>query len=113
MIKIYHNPRCKKSRAGLEYLQSKNVEFVVVKYLEEPLTPLALKSLLDKSGSDVYTFLRKQEAYYKKELKGKQMTDDQLIAELSANPKLIARPIVENDSFAVLAQPPEEINKLL
>ena len=37
MIKIYHNPRCRKSREGLALLESKNIEFEVVKYLERPI----------------------------------------------------------------------------
>lgn len=113
MIKIYHNPRCKTSRAGLEYLQAKNVEFQIIKYLDEPFTLSELTKLLDKSGKEPEFFLRKQEDYYKKELKGQSLTSKQLIAAMVENPKLIARPIVENEMFAVLAQPPEEINKLL
>lgn len=113
MIKIYHNPRCKKSRAGLDYLQSKNVEFQIVKYLDDPFTISQLTVLLDKSGKEPEFFLRKQEDYYKKELKGQPLTSEQLIAAMVENPKLLARPIVENNTFAVLAQPPEEINKIL
>ena len=38
MIKIYHNPRCRKSRAGLQYLEGKGVEFEVVEYLKNEIS---------------------------------------------------------------------------
>ncbi len=47
MIKIYHNPRCRKSREGLALLESKNIEFEVVKYLERPIDFDELKGIID------------------------------------------------------------------
>lgn len=113
MIKIYHNPRCKKSRAGLDYLQSKEDNIQIVKYLNETLSAEELKEIIAKTGKPVEEMLRKQEDYYKKHLKGKGLDEEQLIEEMAANPKLIQRPIVEKSDKAVLGQPPEEIDKLL
>jgi arsenate reductase len=113
MFKIYHNPRCKKSRAGLAYLESKVDNFEIVKYLDENLSSEQLKSLIDKTGMKPIDMIRKQEDYFKKNLKGKSLSDSELIEEMAANPKLIARPIVEKENKAVLAEPAEEIDKLL
>ena len=45
MIKIYHNSRCRKSRAGLQYLQEKGVDFEIVEYLKNGITEEELKDL--------------------------------------------------------------------
>ena len=48
MYTIYHNPRCKKSRAGLQYVNEKKMEHQVREYLKEPLTEEELGRLLMK-----------------------------------------------------------------
>lgn len=37
-MKIYHNPRCAKSRTGLQYLENKTSNFEIVKYLEKGIS---------------------------------------------------------------------------
>ncbi len=112
MIKIYHNPRCKKSRAGLEYLKNKKVEFEVVEYLKEPLTKAELKDILVKLNKKPTEMIRTQEEVYKKQFKGKNFTDDEWIRIMVENPKLIQRPIVVKGYKAVWADPPEEMDVL-
>lgn len=113
MITIYHNPRCKKSRAGLQYLEGKDVDFNIRKYLQEPLSKAELKDLLMKLDKKPADIVRTQEDIYKKQFKGKNFTDDEWIEIIVENPKLLQRPIVEKEYKAVLAQPPENIDKLL
>jgi arsenate reductase (glutaredoxin) len=107
MLKIYHNPRCKKSCEGLKYLQNKKVDFETVKYLEKGLTKAELKEILLKLNLKPHEIMRKQEEYYKKELKGKKFNDDEWIKILIENPKLLQRPIIVGKYKAVIAQPPE------
>ncbi|MDX1580552.1 MAG: arsenate reductase (glutaredoxin), partial [Alphaproteobacteria bacterium] len=45
-VKIYHNPRCSKSRQTLQLLEDKGIEPEVVKYLETPPSADELESLL-------------------------------------------------------------------
>jgi len=113
MIKIYHNPRCRKSREGLAYLENLNVDFEIVDYLNDPLSTDEIRDILDKLGMEPFLLVRTQEDYYKKELKGKDISDQDWIKILSENPKLIQRPIVVKEHKAILAQPPENIDKLL
>jgi arsenate reductase (glutaredoxin) len=113
MITIYHNNRCSKSRNGLCYLQDKGLEFSVRQYIDEPLTFDELKTLVAKTGLNPFDLIRKEEDYFKQNLKGKEMTDDEWIAIMVKEPKLIQRPIVENGERAVLARPTEEIDKIL
>lgn len=113
MIKIYHNPRCKKSRAGLEYLKSKTDNFTIVKYLsEEPFSKDSLERVIKKLDVPVEDIIRKQETVYKQKYKGKELSREAWIEAMVENPKLIGRPLVKKEGKAVLGDPPENIDKL-
>ncbi len=109
MFTIYHNPRCKKSRAGLQYLQSKTDDIKIVEYLKNPLTEAELKDLLAKLNKKPFEMIRTQEAVYKQNFKGKNFTDDEWIKIMVENPKLIKRPIVVKGNKAVWGDPAEEL----
>ncbi|HNW53306.1 MAG TPA: arsenate reductase (glutaredoxin) [Bacteroidales bacterium] len=113
MITIYHNPKCRKSREGLQYLENKGVEFTVVEYLRTPLSREELKVLLVKLNKRPIEIVRTSEDEFKAKLKGKNFTDEEWITILLENPKLIQRPIVVCNTKAVLAHPAEEIDRLL
>jgi arsenate reductase (glutaredoxin) len=112
MVTIYHNPRCKKSRAGLQYLQSKTDDVQIVEYLKNPLTEEELKKLLMLLNKKPQEMIRTQEAVYKQQFKGKNFTDDEWVKIMVENPKLIKRPIVVKGNKAVWGDPAEEIDKL-
>ena len=113
MITIYHNPRCRKSRAGLSYLQEKIKDFELREYLKDPLSYKEMNDLIKKLNIVPFDLVRTQEDIYKSEFKGKEFTNEEWIQILVDNPKLIQRPIVVKEHSAVLAQPPENIDKLL
>ena len=112
MIKIYHNPRCKKSRAGLQYLREKKVEYEIIEYLKAPFTEAELKDVLIKMNKKPAEVIRSQEDVYKKNFKGRNFTDDEWVKILIEYPKLIQRPIVMKNYKAVLGDPPENIDSL-
>lgn len=112
-VKIYHNPRCRKSREGLEFLQKANKEFEVVDYIKHPLSVEELEELLTLLGMKPIELVRIGEDYYKNELKGKPISDKEWMNILSENPRLIKRPIVVYGKKAVFAQPPQKINEIL
>jgi len=112
MITIYHNPRCKKSRAGLEYAIQKGLKPEIREYLKDQLTEDELKKLIMKLNIKPADLIRTQEEYYKKELKGLELNDEEWIREMVANPKLIRRPIVEDKYKAVIGDPAENIDQL-
>ncbi len=114
MIKIYHNNRCSKSRAGLKFLEDAGVQVTVVNYLTEtPFTQNSLKLLISKIGMKPEALIRKHEDVYKMYYKGKTLTDDEWISIIVEHPKLLHRPIVENGLQAVWAQPPEKVLEIL
>lgn len=113
-MKIYHNPRCKKSRAGLQYLEQKGLDFEIVKYLTDtPFTEEKLASLIEKTGKQPQHLIRQQEKVYKSDYKGKKLSDKEWIKAMVEHPKLIHRPIVETESKAVWADPPENMDAIL
>lgn len=113
MITIYHNPRCAKSRAGLQYLESKTSNFQVRKYLNDPLSEEELKKIFVKLNKKPIELIRTQEQLFKKELKAKNFTDEEWIKIILENPKLLQRPIIEADYKAVLGNPPENIDEII
>ena len=113
-MKIYHNSRCRKSRTGLQYLEEKGIKPEIIQYLKDaPFTNDSLKSLLEKLGTKPYDIVRTQEADYKQNHKGGNYSDDEWIEILVNNPKLIRRPIIENNDIAVLGDDIKTIDKLL
>ena len=112
-MKIYHNPRCSKSRQTLALLQENGVEPEVVLYLDNVPTIDELRALLAKLGISPMQLVRKGESTWKENFKGKELMDDEIIAAMIANPKLIERPIVVKDNKAVLGRPPENALELL
>ena len=112
MYTIYHNPRCKKSRAGLQYAVELKMEFQVREYLKEPLSEDELTTLVMKLHVKPRELIRTQEEAYRKELKGLNLNDEEWIKVMVENPKLIHRPIVEGKYKAVVGDPPENIDQL-
>ena len=112
IMKIYHNPRCSKSREGLKYLEEKGFEIEVINYMKNGITVQEIKDFLAKSGLKATDIMRTNEQLYKVQYKGKEYSDDEWITIMAENPKLIQRPLVINGVVAVLARPAEEIRKL-
>ena len=112
-MKIYHNPKCRKSREGLQYLKDKNIPIEIVEYMKNPLTEKQLETLLVKLNKKHSEIVRTQEEYYKKNLKGKNFKDHEWIRILVQNPRLIRRPIIEKDYKAVIGDLSENIDLLL
>ena len=112
MLKIYHNPRCKKSRAGLQFIKDKTNDIEIVEYLKNPISEGELKELLMKLNKKPLDMIRTQEAIYKSDFKGKNFTDDEWVKIMIENPKLIKRPIVVKNNKAVWGDPAEELKIL-
>lgn len=113
MIKIYHNPRCRKSREGLEILEKSGKDFEVVKYLEDIPTKEELQTILNLLGISAEKLVRKNEAIWKESYRGKLLSDKEIIEAMILHPKLIERPIVINGKKAVIGRPPENIIAIL
>ena len=107
MLKIFHNPRCRKSREGLEFLRSETSGFTLIDYLKDGLSCRDLQEILLKSNLDPLDLVRKQESFFIRDLKGKTFTRQEWIEIICENPKLLQRPIVVGRYKAVIAVPPQ------
>ena len=109
-IRIFHNPRCSKSRATLTLLQEQGIEPEIVLYLESPPDAGELRIILDKLGMSPRELMRTGEAEFRQQdLDDESLTDDELITAMVANPKLIQRPIVLAGGRAAMGRPPESV----
>ncbi len=112
-MKIYHNPRCRKSRETLALLEENGQAPEIILYLDTPPTAKELKAIIKKLGIKPYDLLRRGEAIFKSEYKGRDLTDDEWIEAMVQHPKLIERPIVIQGQRAVIGRPPENVLALL
>lgn len=111
-MKIYHNPRCTKSRQTLAIIEEAGIQPEIIKYLEDVPSKEVLLDILMKLNLKPADILRKGEPAYKEIIKGKSFGDEELIQIMIENPKLIERPIVVRGNKAVLGRPPENVKDL-
>ncbi len=113
-MKIYHNPRCSKSRQTLALIRETGIEPDVIEYLKTPPSAAELDRVLKLLGLEPQDVMRKKEAAYKKlGLSGKTLTRKEAIKTLIENPVLLERPIVIAGNQAVIGRPPENVKPLL
>jgi len=111
-VKIYHNPRCSKSRATLELLKARGIEPEVIEYLTETPSADELRSILFMLGLGPRDILRKNDAKAAG-LDDPNLDDETLIIGMVGNPIVIERPIVVNGDKAALGRPPESVLGIL
>jgi len=113
-IQIFHNPRCSKSRQALELLSEQGIEPEIIRYLETPPTEQELSDILVALNYQPRELMRTGENEFKElGLDNPDLSREQLIAAMVANPKLIERPIVLANGKAAAGRPPENILTIL
>jgi arsenate reductase (glutaredoxin) len=113
-VKIFHNPRCTKSRQTLQLLKDRGIEPEVVEYLKAPPSAAELADILDKLGIEPRDLMRKQEAEYKANgLDSSALDKQSLIDGMVSHPILIERPIVVANDKAAIGRPPENVLSIL
>lgn len=113
-IRIFHNPRCSKSRATLALLREQGIEPEITLYLESPPDAGELRSILYKLRINPRELMRKGEVEFKLHcLDDETLTDDELINAMVATPSLIERPIVLAGDRAAIGRPPESVLDIL
>jgi arsenate reductase (glutaredoxin) len=113
-VKIYHNPRCGKSRQTLQLLHEQGIEPEIIEYLKTPPSAGELNDILQKLGMEPRDLMRKKEAEYKASGLDDESLDRQtLINEMINHPILIERPIVVANNKAAIGRPPESVLTIL
>ena len=108
-MKIYHNPRCSKSRETLTLIEEKNKEIEIIEYLKTPATVEELESILEKLGIKAIDLVRKKEKIWIEDYKGRDLTDKKIIEAMVEYPKIMERPIVIDGNKAIIGRPPENV----
>lgn len=111
--RIYHNPRCSKSRATLALLEERGVDLETVEYLQTPLSAEQLRKLLAKLGRPARDIVRANEPEFKQSGVPLDASEAELLALLAEHPRLLERPIVEVGRSARIGRPPENVLELL
>ncbi|MGZ5012182.1 MAG: arsenate reductase (glutaredoxin) [Methylobacter sp.] len=113
-VKIYHNPRCGKSRQTLQLLQERGIEPEIIEYLKTPPSAQELDDILQKLDMEPRELMRKKESEYKVAgLDDVSLDRQALITAMVNNPILIERPIVIANGKAAIGRPPESVLTIL
>ena len=113
MIKIYHKPRCSKSRQAVELLENSGKKFETVKYLDAKFTCESLGEVLQLLNITPIELVRKNEKIWKENFKGTPLSDAEIISIMVNHPKLIERPIVINKNKAIIGRPTSDILSII
>ena len=111
-MKIYHNPRCSKSRKTLELIKSRTSNFEIIEYLNTPFKFKEIKLILTLLKLKPFELIRCQESIWKENYKEKKLSDNEIINVIIDHPKLMERPIVTNAKKAIIGRPPENVMEL-
>ncbi|WP_440997452.1 arsenate reductase (glutaredoxin) [Arhodomonas sp. SL1] len=113
-VRIYHNPRCSKSRQTLALLREQGIEPQIVEYLKEPPDADTLAEITAMLGIGARELMRHKEKEYRElGLDEPELDERTLLKALSAHPRLIERPIVVCNGRAALGRPPEQVLEIL
>lgn len=114
-VRIFHNPRCSKSRQALKLLQDRGIEPEIIEYLKTPPSADELRHILDLLGLAPRALMRPKEHIYKEAgLDDDPSLDDTaLIKAMVEHPILIERPIVLTEDQAALGRPPEKVLEIV
>jgi arsenate reductase len=113
-VKIFHNPRCSKSRQTLQLLKDQGVEVEIIEYLKTPPSTSELDDILQKLERQPRDLMRKKEVEYKEAgMDNLDLDRDALIKGMVDNPRLIERPIVLANNKAAVGRPPEDVLLIL
>ena len=112
-MRIYHNPRCSKSRKTLALIQEKWKEVEIIEYMGNPPTFEDLELILVKLAISPIDLIRNKEEIWEEEYKGKELKDDEIIQAIVNHPKIMERPIVINGMKAIIGRPPENVLEII
>ncbi len=113
-IRIYHNPRCSKSRQTLQLLHDHGHEPQIIEYLKTAPGEAELSELLTLLGLSPIDIMRTNEPEFRAAAdQVRAMNPDDQIRWLASNPNVMQRPIVVNEDQARIGRPPENVLEIL
>ena len=110
---LLHNPRCKKSREAIEFLKFHNLDFEILLYMKDGLEITQINEIVFKLNVNPIDLVRTREKIWKENYKAEKFSNNEIIGLLHKFPNLIKRPIFISKNKAIIAIPPEKINKII
>lgn len=112
--KIYHNPRCSKSREALQLLKERGIDFQTILYLDEPPQVAELTEIIRLLGVAAQDLVRRKEKLFRElSLQDADLDEEGWINVLAQHPRLMERPIVIHKGKAAIGRPSQQIEQLL
>lgn len=113
-MKYYHNPRCSKSREGLEIIKAAKKEIIIVDYLKTGLTKTEVQAIVKLLAQPLTELIRSKETIFKETgLNLKELNKAQIIDLLVQYPSLLERPLLVSSKMAIIGRPPEVLKKII
>ena len=113
IVKIWHNPRCSKSREAMGILEENNCDSEVVKYLENTPDSTEIKITLGMLNLSARELMRTKEDIYKELNLQDENNEDKLIEAMVRNPILIERPVLFKNAKAIIGRPTSKIAEFI
>ena len=116
---LYHNNKCSKSREVKKYLDSNDINYELIDYLNKPIDKKLLNKILLNLKNDFKEIIRTNEKIFKSLDKNEKLLKHENILNLiSKYPKLMQRPVIakqENQQItaALICRPPELVDNFL
>ncbi len=105
-MRLYHNPRCSKSRQAVALLEARGVAFEEVRYLTEGIREEDLDLLAALDG-----IVRVKDVPEGRTVDVNDIS--QVRALLASEPKALERPVLIYEDKAAVGRPPERLLELL
>lgn len=112
-VRIYHNPKCTKSRETLALLRENGVEPEIVEYLKTPPSAAEVEDLISKLKVEAHAILRTKEEPYKRLKLSPKSSQAAVAKAIAEEPILLERPIVVAGKRAAIGRPPENVLAIL
>ncbi|TNF30351.1 MAG: arsenate reductase family protein [Deltaproteobacteria bacterium] len=115
-ITVYQYPQCSTCRKALKWLDAKGVAYTAVHIVDAPPDVATLRALWERSGLPLRRFFNTsgqsyRDGGFKERLDA--MSDDDCLAALAADGKLIKRPLVDGGAFTLVGfKEPEWADRL-
>ena len=105
-MRLYHNPRCSKSRQAVALLTDAGIDFEDYRYLSEGIHSEDLEILSTLTG-----IIRSKDVVGDVDIKN--LDTDGIQTLLKEQPKCLERPVLIMNGQAVIGRPPERILEFL
>lgn len=112
-VRVFHNPRCSKSRGALGILEEQGVAPEVVEYLQTPPDRATLERILDAIPDEPKALVRGDDVKELGLVPADYTSRDAVIGLLLEHPEVMQRPVVFVGDRAVIARPSEKVLELL